>query len=172
MAFIATPVNILDGAASSKPMRSYNDGTTNTLAHASVDSAGTLISPATADKQDTLAGLVATASKQDALAALVATAAKQDTLAGLVATAANQATLAALLGPVTGMIAMSTLDTVYTVGRYFAVKCTVAGNVAITYSDDTISVLPVVVGLNVFYSAVKKVNTSGTTATATYENWK
>lgn len=146
MTFTATPINILDGAAASKPMRSYNDGTTNTLAHAAVDAAGALINPATADKQDTLAGLVATA--------------------------ANQATLAALLGPVTGMIAMPSLDTVYAVGRYFAVKCTVAGNVAITYSDDSISVLPVVVGLNVFYSAVKKVNTTNTTATATYENWK
>ena len=52
-------------------------------------------------------------------------------------------------------------------------NCTNAGNVSITYSDGSTDTIPVAAGvLTVLRAAITKVNSSGTTATATYENWK
>jgi hypothetical protein len=61
-----------------------------------------------------------------------------------------------------------TIDTVCAKGRTFMVNCTVAGNVSITFSDDSTHIFPIVVGYSVFPYSVKKFNTTGTTATATY----
>lgn len=53
MTLTLTPINVLDAAATSKPITSYNDGTNNVFAHTILDSTGALISPATSGKQDT-----------------------------------------------------------------------------------------------------------------------
>jgi hypothetical protein len=94
------------------------------------------------------------------------------------ATSANQATgntslatIAANSNPVPGVISM-TVGTPATAGRSFAVICSAAGNVNVTFSDTSTGTYPVLVGLNVFPFAVTQVNSSGTTATATYQNWK
>jgi hypothetical protein len=56
-------------------------------------------------------------------------------------------------------------------GRSFVAVCTVAGNVSVTLSGGITRIYPLLVGLNVFPFAVTAVNASGTTASATYENW-
>lgn len=56
------------------------------------------------------------------------------------------------------------------VGRLFAVNCTVAGNVTVRLRDATTHVIAVTVGYHAFPYAVIGVNTTGTTATATYSN--
>lgn len=69
--------------------------------------------------------------------------------------------------PYSGSTAM-TVGTVYTAGRGLFINTTVAGNVAVTMSDTSILTFAVSVGLTILPLKVTKVNTSGTTATATY----
>lgn len=70
-----------------------------------------------------------------------------------------------------GRIAL-TVGTPATAGRVFCAICTVAGNVSVTFSDASTGVYPLLAGVNTFPWQITQVNTSGTTATATYENWK
>lgn len=56
-------------------------------------------------------------------------------------------------------------------GSLFAITCTVAGNVAVVLADDSASFIVVAeIGQSFLPFAVKRVNSSGTTATATYAN--
>lgn len=58
--------------------------------------------------------------------------------------------------------------------EYFCIKCTVSGDVSVLLEAGTTHIIPVEAD-NVYYLplAVKRVNVTGTTATATYENlWK
>lgn len=50
------------------------------------------------------------------------------------------------------------------------ITCTGAGDVSFKMADDSTNIVPVAVGLTVLPYAVKTVNSSGTTATATYRN--
>lgn len=54
-------------------------------------------------------------------------------------------------------------------GEYFAVNCTVAGNVSVEMPGGTF-VIAVATGHSFFPLAVHRVNSTGTTATATYAN--
>ncbi|MFM0663324.1 hypothetical protein [Paraburkholderia sediminicola] len=73
---------------------------------------------------------------------------------------------------VPGRIAL-TVGTPATAGRSFCAICSVAGNVSVTFADGSVGIYPLTAGVpNVFPFQVTEVNTSGTTATATYENWK
>jgi hypothetical protein len=72
---------------------------------------------------------------------------------------------------VPGRIAI-TVGTPVAAGRSFCAICTAAGNVSVTFADTSVGAYPLAVGVNVFPFQVTEVNTSGTTATATYENWK
>lgn len=56
-------------------------------------------------------------------------------------------------------------------GELFVVNCTVAGNVTVRLAaSGATHVIPVAEGYSVFPYRVEGVNTTGTTATATYEN--
>jgi len=70
-----------------------------------------------------------------------------------------------------GAVAM-TVGTTYTAQRSVGVLCTVAGNVAMTLVDASTITLPVYVGWQTFPFAATAINSSGTTATATYYNLK
>lgn len=72
--------------------------------------------------------------------------------------------------PARGAAALLANDTAAPIGHLFAVSCTVAGNVAVTMLDGSTHVIAVAVGYTTFPYAVRKVNSSGTTATATYAN--
>ena len=72
---------------------------------------------------------------------------------------------------VSGRIAL-TVGTPAAAGREFCAICTAAGNVSVTFADASVGVYPLGIGLNVFPLQVTQVNSAGTTATATYENWK
>ena len=62
-----------------------------------------------------------------------------------------------------------TVGTVYAAGRGVMINCTVAGNVSVQLSSGSI-VIPVNVGVNTLDNyAVTGINSSGTTATATYQ---
>jgi hypothetical protein len=65
-----------------------------------------------------------------------------------------------------------TVGTVYTAYRSIAANCSVAGNVSVTFPDTSTIVVPVQVGFQTFPFAVTEVNSSGTTATCTYNNLK
>ncbi len=65
-----------------------------------------------------------------------------------------------------------TVATSYAEGRSLAIMCTVAGNVAITLADASIIIIPVPTGLTILPWAVLAINTTGTTATATYASLK
>ena len=54
--------------------------------------------------------------------------------------------------------------------RGLRIVCTVAGNVALKFADDTTDIMPIEVGLTVLPYAVKTVLATGTTATATYKH--
>lgn len=73
--------------------------------------------------------------------------------------------------PISGAVAM-TVATSYAEGRQLLINCTVAGNVAVTFADNSVLVIPVPTGLTILPWAVTAVNTSGTTATATYASLK
>jgi hypothetical protein len=72
--------------------------------------------------------------------------------------------------PARGAKALTANDTEGPMGHLFAVKCTVAGDVSLTLQDGSTHVIGVVVGYSTFPYCVRKVNSSGTTATATYAN--
>jgi hypothetical protein len=55
-------------------------------------------------------------------------------------------------------------------GIYIHINCTVAGNVSITAANGT-DTLQVAVGSSFFPIGVIRVNSTGTTATATYKNY-
>jgi hypothetical protein len=171
MTWTPTTVTILDGNSASKTIAAYTDGSNIAFANSVLDALGAIVSPATAGNQATANASLATIATN---AAVSATAAKQDTgNTTLASIAASLAAIAGYLAPVPGVIPMPALDTVYTTGRYFAVNCSGAGNVSVTYSDGTTDTFPVAAGvLTVLRAAITKVNSSGTTATATYENWK
>ena len=65
-----------------------------------------------------------------------------------------------------------TVGTAATAGRALRISCTAAGNVSVTYSDASTDTFPVNVGLSIIPGEFTTVNTSGTTATATYANLK
>lgn len=69
----------------------------------------------------------------------------------------------------TGAVAM-TVGTSYAAARSIFINCTVAGNISLTFFDGSTLVTPVNVGVTILPFAVTKVNSSGTTATATYAN--
>jgi hypothetical protein len=76
---------------------------------------------------------------------------------------------------VRGRVAMTVGGLPVTAGRSFCVVATVSGNVSVTFADTSTGVYPVTGGaggvMNVFPFAVTGINASGTTVTATYENW-
>lgn len=70
-----------------------------------------------------------------------------------------------------GAVAM-TVGTTYTPQRSIGAICTVAGNMAVTFPDASVLVVPVQVGFQTFPFAVTAVNTSGTNAICAYVNLK
>lgn len=54
-------------------------------------------------------------------------------------------------------------------GLYIHINCTVAGNVSLTVPNGTV-IVAVAVGSSFFPLAVNRVNSTSTTATATYQN--
>lgn len=77
-------------------------------------------------------------------------------------------------GSVRGVIALTKSDNNVddkSPGTSFAVICTGAGNVKVKFAGGTTGTYPVAVGLTVFPWAIARVFSTGTTATATYENW-
>ncbi len=73
--------------------------------------------------------------------------------------------------PAVGRLAINVGQTVAS-GRSFCAICSVAGNVSVTFANGSTGVYPLLAGvLNIFPFAVVEVNSAGTTATATYENW-
>lgn len=75
---------------------------------------------------------------------------------------------AAFQGEVT--LTVGTADTV--ARRSLKIMCTAAGNVAVTYADGSTGIWPVAVGTTTLPISITTVNSSGTTATATYANLK
>ena len=76
--------------------------------------------------------------------------------------------------PVQGVVALTASDDPgdnVEPGRWLRVVCTNAGNVSVVLADDSEDILPVTTGLTYLPLAVKRVNTTGTTATATFANW-
>jgi len=69
----------------------------------------------------------------------------------------------------TGAVAM-TVGASYAPGRSILIDATAAGNVSLTFFDGSTLVVPVNAGITILPFAVTAVNTSGTTATATYAN--
>jgi hypothetical protein len=65
-----------------------------------------------------------------------------------------------------------TVGAVYAPGRGIGVVATVAGNVSILMADGSTIVVPVATGWTRFEFSAQSVNTSGTTATATYYSLK
>lgn len=61
-------------------------------------------------------------------------------------------------------------STVVESGELFTVNCTVAGNVTVRLAATGTHVIPVDVGYSAYPYRVIGVNTTGTTATATYAN--
>lgn len=55
-------------------------------------------------------------------------------------------------------------------GNQLRINCTVAGNVTVVLEDGTTEVIAVSPGYFTFPYRVKRVNSTGTTATATYAN--
>lgn len=74
-----------------------------------------------------------------------------------------------LLDAYTSSIVLS-VGTPSTAGRALAINCTVSGNVAVTLADGSTMTFAVVAGFFTVPFSVTQVNTSGTTATATYWN--
>lgn len=72
--------------------------------------------------------------------------------------------------PYSGVVPLTPGTPTASVGRSLGIVCTVAGNVAMTLQDGSIYVVPVAVEFQTLPFAVTQVNTSGTTATATYAN--
>ena len=60
--------------------------------------------------------------------------------------------------------------TASTPGEWFWVNCTVAGNVSVDLESNNTLVFYVEIGQSILALAVSRVNTTGTTATATYFN--
>ena len=71
--------------------------------------------------------------------------------------------------PIKGFRAL-TIDTLAPEGRLFVANCTVAGDVSVTMRDGSTHIITLVEGYQAFPYGVKRFNTTGTTATATYEN--
>lgn len=70
-----------------------------------------------------------------------------------------------------GEFAMA-VGTSYTAGRSFKANCTTAGVVSMTYPDGSTGLWPLVVGIQTIPAAATMINSSGTTATATYTGLK
>ena len=73
--------------------------------------------------------------------------------------------------PFQGEFAM-TPGTAYTPGRSFKANCTAAGIVSMTYPDGSPGLWQLVVGIQTIPAAATMINSSGTTATATYTGLK
>ena len=69
-------------------------------------------------------------------------------------------------------VAMTASDTAALIpaGNLFRVTCTVAGNVVVLLEDGTTETIAVSAGYFVFPYRVRRVNSTSTTATATYAN--
>jgi hypothetical protein len=75
----------------------------------------------------------------------------------------------AQLRAVQGFVAITVSDsTVLTPGQGLGIICTVPGNVTINAPDNSSYTFPVNIGLNIFPFGIKKLMSTGTTATATY----
>lgn len=55
-------------------------------------------------------------------------------------------------------------------GKALEVNCSVAGNVSVLMTDQSTHTIPVNVGLSIFTYEVLRVNATGTTATAIFNN--
>jgi len=142
MTWTSTTLSVLDASGTARTILAFTDGANFSLAHPLLDAA--------------TGAAVSPANLANQVAANTSLAAIQS--------AVQSNAVPGVIPLIVGVTA--------TAGRSLAVNCTVAGNVSVTFSDAPSSTYPVSVGLNVFPFAVTKVNTSGTTATATYENWK
>ena len=65
-----------------------------------------------------------------------------------------------------------TVGTTSTAGRSFKANCTAAGVVSMTYPDGSTGLWQMVVGIQTIPAAAASINSSGTTATATYTGLK
>ena len=81
------------------------------------------------------------------------------------------ATLGSYFAPIKGAVPITPSNSVLVkAGKKFAVFCTVAGNVKVTFSDGSTFTFPVAVGYSLFDWSITQVWVTGTTATAVYTN--
>jgi hypothetical protein len=81
------------------------------------------------------------------------------------------ATIAGYLAPFRSATAITPSNSaVVDAGRQFAVFCTVAGNVKVTFSGGGTLTFPVATGFTLFNWSITQVFVTGTTATAVYTN--
>jgi hypothetical protein len=73
--------------------------------------------------------------------------------------------------PYKGAVPM-TVGTPVAAARALRINCGTAGDVSVTYADNSIDVFTVTAGLSIIPGAIVSVNASGTTAVATYANLK
>jgi hypothetical protein len=79
--------------------------------------------------------------------------------------------IATALGSIRGSTTIAPSDTVPVLsGRQFAIVCSGAGNVKVTFVGGGTFTFPVATGLTIYDWAVSQVWTTGTTATAVYTN--
>ena len=169
MTFTSTPITLKDSAAADKSIIAFNDGTSSAFAHPLLDNAGAIISPATAGNQT--AGNASLTAIATQTAGLATAAAQLTANASLASIASSLTAVAANNAPVAGVIPL-TVGVTATAGRSVCVTCTQAGNVSFLLADGSTSIRTVGVGETSYPFQVTKVNSAGTTAVATYENWK
>ena len=137
MTFTSTPITVKDSAAADKSIIAYNDGTSSAFAHPLLDTAGAIISPATAGKQDTgNTALTAIQSAVEGTLAVDGSGATQPVSATALplptgaATAANQATQSGKLDSlITNTAGLSTAANQATGNTSLATVATNTGNV-------------------------------------------
>jgi hypothetical protein len=157
-----------DGGTTWLPVTAYQSGITPAPAGSTTATAAGVYNVTTGGKQQVRVRLTAITSGSFSVTANgTASAAhvgvKNGNAADLNVTDASGAS-------VTGRVAL-TVGTPGTAGRMFCAICTTAGNVSVTFSNASTGVYPLAVGINAFPWQITEVNSSGTTATATYENW-
>lgn len=173
MTWTPTTLTIKDANGVSQPVTAYTDGTNFSFAHPVLDNTGAVIAPATSGKQD--AGNASLADIDANLGAKADAAASTDagtfSLIALVKRALG--TLGSIFSSLTSAQGTTPVpaDTTVAAGNYFVVNASAAGTVNVTFANGTTGSYPVKPGLTVFRIGVTRVS-SGSTATATYENWK
>lgn len=84
---------------------------------------------------------------------------------------ASSPTLVDLESPVPGVASITKSDTgAISPGRLFAIICTAAGDVKVSFADGSTYTFPVSVGHSLFPFQITRVWSTGTTATATFAN--